>query len=137
MCTRLPIERTGARWAKRLGVPLVFTFHTLYTEYVHYFPISKLVRRTLRWYLQQFCNGCDLIITAVRRQKNDQVLRRYYPIVVIATEWSLCRSQTVRRTEGFGGGSGVGGDAGGNAGAPLTTTTAPRATPPRRQLRHR
>lgn len=81
------LSRTGARWAKKLGVPLVFTFHTLYTEYVHYFPVfPKLVRSITRWYLQRFCNRCDLIIAPSEGIK--KMIRAYgvnTPITVIAT----------------------------------------------------
>mgnify|MGYP000956895649 CR=1 FL=1 len=81
------LSRTGARWAKKLGVPLVFTFHTLYTEYVHYFPVfPKLVRRITRWYLRRFCNRCDLIISPSEGVK--KMIKSYgvsTPITVIAT----------------------------------------------------
>jgi glycosyltransferase involved in cell wall biosynthesis len=57
----------GARWAKHLGIPLVFTYHTLYEEYVHYFPLlngparSATRRRTIG-----FCNRSDLVIAPTR-----------------------------------------------------------------------
>jgi glycosyltransferase involved in cell wall biosynthesis len=31
----------GARWSRLLGLPLVTTHHTLYTEYVHYSPSTS------------------------------------------------------------------------------------------------
>ena len=33
------IGTIGARWAQRHGVPMVFTFHTLYHRYLHYAPL--------------------------------------------------------------------------------------------------
>lgn len=121
------LSRTGARWAKRLGVPLVFTFHTLYTEYVHYFPIfPKLVRRITRWYLQRFCNGCDLIISPSEGVK--KMIKSYgvtTPIVVIATGVEpLADPRQSAARKGFGGGSGVGGDAGGNAGGTINNDSS-------------
>ncbi|MEW6173486.1 MAG: glycosyltransferase family 4 protein [Bacillota bacterium] len=57
----------GARWARRLDLPLVFTYHTLYEEYVHYFPFLKTQTRqlTLR-YTTAFCNRCDLVLAPTR-----------------------------------------------------------------------
>lgn len=53
----------GARWAKRLGIPLVFTYHTLYEEYVHYFPfLQKQARQVTRKYTIKFCNRCNLVL---------------------------------------------------------------------------
>ncbi len=57
------LGRLGARYARALGVPLVFTFHTLYDLYIHYVPFGQsLAREITRWYCRDFCNGCDLII---------------------------------------------------------------------------
>lgn len=53
----------GARWARRLKIPLVFTYHTLYEEYVHYFPLlQKQARAATRRYTVGFCNRCDLVL---------------------------------------------------------------------------
>jgi len=53
----------GARWARRLELPLVFTYHTLYEEYVHYFPfLRQLARAVTRRYTVNFCNRCDLVL---------------------------------------------------------------------------
>jgi len=55
---------SGARLGKRLGIPVVFTYHTLYEEYIHYFPGANnsvkhyLIRRT-----RNFCNNCSAVIT--------------------------------------------------------------------------
>ncbi|MEW6572518.1 MAG: glycosyltransferase family 4 protein [Bacillota bacterium] len=58
------LGKLGARWARRLGIPLVFTYHTLYEEYVHYFPFFKnIARQVTRKYTISFCNRCDLILT--------------------------------------------------------------------------
>ncbi len=54
----------GARCARRSGLPLVFTYHTLYHEYAHYVPFLHSVTRdaALRWSLL-FCNRSDLVVT--------------------------------------------------------------------------
>lgn len=58
------LGRLGARYAKRLGVPLVFTFHTLYDQYVHYVPFGQNITRDITQKLcSDFCNNCDMVIT--------------------------------------------------------------------------
>lgn len=56
--------RLGARLARRLNLPLVFTHHTLYDQYVHYVPLTppSVARRlTVQW-VTRFANRCDLVI---------------------------------------------------------------------------
>jgi len=57
------LGRVGARYARKLGVPLVFTYHTLYDQYVHYLPFAKTFSRELAQKISRdFCNLCDLVI---------------------------------------------------------------------------
>lgn len=57
------LGQLGAREARRLKVPLVFTFHTLYDQYVHYFPFARsLARKATMQLCRAFCNRCDLVI---------------------------------------------------------------------------
>jgi glycosyltransferase involved in cell wall biosynthesis len=54
----------GARCAKRYGIPLLFTYHTMYDQYVHYLPFGHDISRKVVLRLsQKFCNRCDLVIT--------------------------------------------------------------------------
>ena len=54
----------GSRCAKRYNIPLVFTYHTMYDEYVHYLPFGKEISRKVVLRLStNFCNRCDLVIT--------------------------------------------------------------------------
>lgn len=49
---------------KKLGIPVVFTYHTRYEEYLHYVkPLQKFEEYTkaIDWYLSYFCNQCDMI----------------------------------------------------------------------------
>lgn len=58
------LGKVGARYARMLHVPLVFTFHTLYEEYVHYFPFArKIAKKVTRLIARNFCNRCNLVIT--------------------------------------------------------------------------
>lgn len=57
------LGRLGARYAKKLNLPLVFTFHTLYDQYVHYIPIGQNITKEItKKYCADFCNHCDLVI---------------------------------------------------------------------------
>lgn len=50
---------------KKLGIPVVFTYHTRYEEYLHYIEgLEKIEAYTgvINKYLQHFCNNCDLLI---------------------------------------------------------------------------
>jgi 1,2-diacylglycerol 3-alpha-glucosyltransferase len=57
------LGRVGARYARRLGIPLVFTYHTLYEQYVHYLPVAKSISKELVQRISRvFCNHCDAVI---------------------------------------------------------------------------
>lgn len=60
--------RAGARLARQLGVPLVFTHHTLYDEYVHYVPLAPrtLTRRVTVRLVTAFANRCQMVIAPSR-----------------------------------------------------------------------
>lgn len=50
--------------ADQLDVPLVYTFHTLYEFFTHYFLMdTEQVRKQVREYLVNFSNCCDLVVT--------------------------------------------------------------------------
>jgi len=55
----------AARLARRRGLPLVFTHHTLYDEYVHYAPgPAWLLRSVIRRYTTRYANRCDCVIAS-------------------------------------------------------------------------
>ena len=50
--------------AKKLKVPFVYHFHTLFTDYLHFVPLPRFITEpVLKWIIRDFCRGCDLIIT--------------------------------------------------------------------------
>lgn len=58
------LGRVGAKYARKLKVPLVFTYHTLYDQYTHYVPFAKGISKDItRRLCTEFCNRCDLVIT--------------------------------------------------------------------------
>ncbi|MBC8101127.1 MAG: glycosyltransferase [Cytophagales bacterium] len=60
--------RHGRACARRLAVPLISTFHTLYTEYAHYFPLVP--RSMVRWWLgdqlRHYYQTCDAVVIPSR-----------------------------------------------------------------------
>lgn len=57
------LGEVGAWFAKKSGVPLVFTFHTQYEQYTHYIPFpQKLVKKMTRTSVLSYTDKCDLII---------------------------------------------------------------------------
>ncbi len=57
------LGRLGVKYAKRFKIPLVFTYHTLYDQYVHYVPFAKSISKKFMQKLgKDFCNQCDLVI---------------------------------------------------------------------------
>ncbi|MHB1126696.1 MAG: glycosyltransferase family 4 protein [Bacillota bacterium] len=61
------LGRVGAKYAKRFNIPLVFTYHTLYDQYLHYLPVAQsLSRWIVHKICQEFCNRCDLVVTPTK-----------------------------------------------------------------------
>lgn len=57
------LGRLGARAARRFRLPLVFTFHTLYDQYVHYFPFAEdASKQVVQAISRDFCNRCNTVI---------------------------------------------------------------------------
>lgn len=53
----------GAVLARRLNLPLVFTHHTMYHEYVHYLPgVRAVLRQMMLRYVGNYCRRADMII---------------------------------------------------------------------------
>ncbi len=57
----------GARVARRLGAPLVFTYHTQLEEYAHYVPFEVgATRRAATQLTRRFANSADAVIVPTR-----------------------------------------------------------------------
>ncbi|WP_083461472.1 glycosyltransferase family 4 protein [Cellulosilyticum ruminicola] len=73
--------------SKRLNIPIVHTYHTMYEEYMHY--VSKGIELSpaiARKYSRSFCNGVDGVVAPTR--KTERLLKNYgvkKPIRVIPT----------------------------------------------------
>ncbi len=90
-------------FAKKLKVPLVYTFHTLFTRYAHHLPIipAGLAKPLLARYLAFFCNQTDAVVapsTMVKRylkalgvKSRIEVIPTGVPIEKIENRKPACR----------------------------------------------
>ena len=87
------------RVARRLGCPLLFTYHTLVRAYAHYVPLPRPIGRSLAvWVSRHFSNSADCVV--VPTQATAELLRSYgvhRPIEVIATGVDLDLIRRSRR----------------------------------------
>ncbi len=57
------LGEVGAHFAKFLGIPLVYTFHTQLEKYAHYVPLpQKLVCKAAREAVAKYTSRCDCVI---------------------------------------------------------------------------
>lgn len=86
------LGQVARRWARRAGLPLVTTYHTLYVEYAHYAAgvPRPLARDFLRRLSRDYCGVCDAVVVPTAPIRD--VLRDYgvkRPIHVIPTGLKL------------------------------------------------
>lgn len=87
------LGETARHLARRLGRPLVFTYHTLYDKYAHYVPLPRPVvaRHALAW-STRFANQADLVLApseGLAARLRTQGVRR--PVAVLPTGVDLER----------------------------------------------
>lgn len=79
--------RVGLHYARKFDLPLLFTYHTRYDQYVHYLPMAhELVKDMTIKYSRHFCNECDHIIAPSR--EIESIIRSFMvttPISVVPT----------------------------------------------------
>jgi glycosyltransferase involved in cell wall biosynthesis len=86
------LGQAAASKAEELDIPLVFTFHTQYREYTHYFPlpqeaIQDFIKNTVKTWLIDFMHKCQHIVIPSESMK--EILTRDYglmgPYTVVPT----------------------------------------------------
>lgn len=68
----LLLGSVAKRWAKKKNIPLVFTWHTLYDQYSHFFPLlpKKLSGKIIINQAVKYANQADQIIVPTQGIKN-------------------------------------------------------------------
>lgn len=63
------IGRTALYLSQKYQVPLVFTYHTRYEQYLHYIGLSKL-KKIIPAYIRNYTRGCDLVLAPTLLMKD-------------------------------------------------------------------
>jgi 1,2-diacylglycerol 3-alpha-glucosyltransferase len=87
----------GKRLAKKLGIPYVYTLHTLFDQYAHYVPFlpKALSKKIISAHLKKFCNGCDAVIVPskpVRALARKEGVRSRMMIVPTGVDLEIAKS---------------------------------------------
>ncbi len=77
-------------WGKRIGCPVIHTYHTLFEQYVHYI---KFIPKVLGVWIarevsRKYCNSMDMVITPSTQMKDALIgykVRKDLPIIVNPT----------------------------------------------------
>ena len=57
--------------AKKLNIPIIFTYHTIYEKYLHYLPVPEFISRPIvKKIVMTFCKNVDYIIAPSNYVKN-------------------------------------------------------------------
>jgi 1,2-diacylglycerol 3-alpha-glucosyltransferase len=84
------VGQAAARRAEELSIPLVFTFHTQYTEYTHYVPlpqevVQEFLKGAIKNWLKEYMQRCQHIIIPSESMKEILVekygLRGQYTVI--------------------------------------------------------
>ncbi|MFA5507968.1 MAG: glycosyltransferase [Vulcanimicrobiota bacterium] len=91
------IGATAAGFARRLQVPLIYTFHTQIEQYTHYVPFfdQQYVKERTRRKMSQYLSKCDLIICPSPGIR--PVIDSYgveTPVVTLPNAIDLCKFQS-------------------------------------------
>ncbi len=76
--TEFSLGLFGKFLSKKLRIPIVHTYHTMYEDYVHYISkgtLSKFTPKVAKELSRLFCNRCDAVIAPTT--KVEEVLREY------------------------------------------------------------
>lgn len=84
------VGNVALRLRRLLGIPVVFTYHTQYEEYLYYVkPLQQFENCTgiLSHYLKRFCNCCDMVIAPTQSIKEHLLFNKniQIPIRILPT----------------------------------------------------
>lgn len=85
--------------ARKLNIPLVFTYHTLYEEYAHYAPLAKgLTKKLAIKYSKDYCQACDMVVAPSKYV--EKILRDYGITTKIMTVSTGINIKPYRKKDG-------------------------------------
>jgi glycosyltransferase involved in cell wall biosynthesis len=86
------IGRAALSWARRKRIPMVYTCHSIYEDYLDYYRyVPRVGHAVTRRFLTDFCNQCDLVLApsaAVRKKLADTGVRSR--VEVLPTGAAMC-----------------------------------------------
>ena len=90
----------GLRYARRFGIPLVFTYHTRLEEYAHYVPFERgATRRAAAVLTRGYANQADaVVVPTAAMERRLRELGVVAPIAVIPTGIDVARFAAGART---------------------------------------
>ena len=94
------IGRTALYLSKKYGIPLVFTYHTRYEQYLHYVGMSCL-KGAVPLYIREFTGHCDMVIAPTPKMK--EVLSEMEvtaPVTILPTGITQDSFQAEEKTAG-------------------------------------
>ena len=91
-------------WAKKIGCPVIHTYHTLFEQYVHYlkFIPSGLAKWIARYLSKLYCDKMDLVVAPSTQMKdtlNTYGIKKNVPIVVTPTGIKIDKFKTFSRAD--------------------------------------
>lgn len=108
------LGQAAANKAREYGLPLVFTFHTRYRDYSHYFPLNQeivqeFIKNTIDSWLRVYMRRCHHLVVPSKSIR-DILISEYYvrgPITIIPTGIELEPYQSadgasIRQQRGWG-----------------------------------
>jgi len=108
------LGQAAANKAREYNLPLVFTFHTRYRDYSHYFPLNQeivqeFIKNTIDSWLRVYMRRCHHIVVPSKSIR-DILFSEYYvkgPITIIPTGIELepyegAEGASIRRQRGWG-----------------------------------
>lgn len=70
--TEFTVGHIGMKAAKKLRIPLIHTYHTIYEDYTHYFrvPGHQKLKGAIRWLSRIYCNHADIVVVPTNKVRN-------------------------------------------------------------------
>lgn len=106
--TEAGVGMFGRQMAKALHIPIVYTYHTMYEDYTHYFnpldfdSVEKLGKSVIRTFSRVMANGSQAVIAP--SEKTKQALLQYgviAPIYIVPTGLDLSEYDRKYYRKGF------------------------------------